>query len=120
MSKKQGRSCSTYFNGEQVERLESEAKEAGVGFKEILKAKAVAEAGTVQVVHKFNLGNEVKENLFEIASLLLTIRSTLNVANDEFLMPDDVSVLRENNEKSLIMFEEALSDMRKQVRSNAG
>jgi len=116
MSKNKGRSSSIYLNAKEVERLESEANEIGIEAKELLKAKAVAKDNVVSVVHKFDLGNEVKESLFDIASFLLSIRSSLQgAANDEFLMPEDITILRENSEKALTMFEEALTDMRAQV-----
>jgi len=115
MSKNTGRSCSIYLNAKQVERLESEAEEIGVDAKELLKSKAVAKNNTVSVVHKLNIGNEVKENLFDIASFLLSIRSILDTANDESIMPDDVIIMRENSNKALTMLEEALTDIRSQV-----
>jgi len=115
MSNKVGRSCSTYFNGEQVEKLESEATEAGVGFNEIIKAKAVAKDSTVQVIHRFNLGNEVKENLFDIASFLLSISRSLETANEENLSPIDLTIMKENSDKALVMFEDALVEMKTQV-----
>ena len=116
MSENKGRTCSIYLNAKQIERLESEAKEIDIASKELLKAKAVAKDNTVSIVHKFNLGSEAQENLFDIAAHLLSIRSSLQAAaNDEILMSEDLTFIRENSDKALVMFSEALVDMRAQV-----
>jgi len=121
MSKNKGRTCSLYLNAKEIEGLEIEAIDIGIEPKELLKAKAVAKNNVVSVVHKFDIGNEVKENLFDIASFLLSIRGSLDAANDEFLMPEDITILRENSDKALTMFSDALTDMRAQVaKQHAG
>jgi len=115
MSKNKGRTCSLYLNAKEIEILETEAIDIGVEAKELLKSKAVAKDNVVSVVHKFTFGNDTQEYLFDIAAHLLSIRSSLDPANDEILMPEDLTFIRENSDKALTMFSDALTDMRAQV-----
>jgi len=119
--KKAGKTESIYYNSQQVEQLAEEARAFDITPKELIKAKSLAKDGTVQVMHRVNFGHEMNQAMIDVGIGLRELSyffASLDSANDELLVHDDIKKMCAHYDLTMQVFHAAIKEMKSKYMSS--